>query len=168
MLWILLLIVIGAVLILFVKQLGNKKPINQRNKKSPSKYDVLPYRRKESLLNGYEQELYKRLREAIPDFVVMCQVRLADIIEVTESTPGNERMGWQNKINPMSVDFVICDQAFLILAVIELDGKTHERRDRKEADASKDDMLKAAGIDILRFKAVKMPSVEELKKILIE
>ena len=164
--WILLmLVVLGLIVAVFALKMKTEQ---QNNKKRSTKNDVPPYKRKESLLNRYEQELYKRLHEAIPDFIVMCQVRLADIIEVTEKTPSNERMGWQNKINPMSVDFVICDQDFLILAVIELDGKTHERRDRKEADASKDKMLKAAGLDILRFKAEKMPSIGELRKILME
>jgi len=44
---------------------------------------------------------------------------------------------WNNRINRMSYDFVICDKAATVIAAIELDDKSHEREDRRESDAKK-------------------------------
>ena len=48
------------------------------------------------------------------------------------------------------VDFVICDKETMqTLLVIELDDKSHSRRERKTRDAFVDKTLQSAGIPIL-------------------
>ena len=73
---------------------------------------------------------------------------------------------WFNKVSRKSVDFVICNKLFVVMACIELDGKTHEAEDRQKADGVKDEALQTAGIPILRIAASKIPSVEEIKALL--
>lgn len=157
MLWILLLIVIIVVALAILKI----KAIKQKAPKS----EALPYFKKDALLNEIEQTLFQRLTKAAPGYHVMAQVRLADLIGVRKS---ENWKSWFNKIQSKSVDFVICGEKFEILLVIELDGKTHTREDRQHADRTKDEALKAAELNILRIKADKMPSIEELRKILLE
>lgn len=150
---ILILLIIVVIVILALAKKGK----NTEGKAS----NALPYFRKKTLLNEKEQVLFHRLIEAMPTCYVMAQVRLADIVEVKKGTAN--RQTWQNKTNQKSVDFVICDKSFVVLVCIELDGKTHAQEDRQKTDGNKDEVLKAAGIPILRIEASKIPSAEEIK-----
>lgn len=108
-----------------------------------------------------ERELYARLREAMPECVVLAQVALSSLVETKEE--GRVRP-WFNRISQKSVDFVLClPQDFTVVAVIELDDRTHQRTDRQKADATKDEALRIAGHPILRFKVREMPSVEQIR-----
>lgn len=85
---------------------------------------------------------------------------LADIVGVKKCA------GWQawfNKVSRNSVDFVICDQAFVVLACIGLDGKTHELEAIKKADDSTGEALNAAGIPVVRIDANKLPPAGDIK-----
>ena len=99
----------------------------------------------------------------MPDHYVMAQVRLADIVGVKKS---DSWQAWFNKISRKSVDFVICNKSFVVLACIELDGKTHEQEGRQKADNSKDEALNAAGVPIVRIDANKLPPTNEIKAML--
>lgn len=147
-------LLIGAVL-LFLAKIASKKAGNSHIEP--------PYFKKKTLLNEKEQVMFHRLVEALPTCHVMAQVRLADIVGVKKCTSWQ---AWFNKISRKSVDFVICDKSLVVLACIELDGKTHEAEDRQKADIDKDQALKTAGIPILRIAASKIPSTEEIKALL--
>lgn len=58
------------------------------------------------------------------------------------------------------VDFVVTDKKGATLLAIELDDKTHD--DKKLEDATRDFLLKKAGIPTLRFDSRAKPSKEEL------
>lgn len=122
-----------------------------------------PYFQKKTLLNEKEQVLFHRLIEAMPNYYVFTQVRLADIVGIKKC---ENWQAWFNKVSRKSVDFVICNKALAVRVCIELDGKTHENADRQKADNDKDEALKAAGIPIVRIEANKIPSVEEIKALL--
>src|SRR6267143_605192 len=66
---------------------------------------------------------------------------------------------WNNRINRMSYDFVICDKAATVIAAIELDDKSHEREDRRESDAKKSKATTDAGLRLVRWH-VKSPPDE--------
>ena len=89
-------------------------------KKKAKTPDVPPYIKKKSLLGEREQVLFHSLVEAMPGHQVMAQVRLADIVGVKKCA---DWQAWFNKVSRKSVDFVICDKAFVVLACIELDGE---------------------------------------------
>jgi len=149
-------IILILIVVVFQKMVANKKTgIVTRNKP--------PYFKKKTLLGEKEQVMFHRLIEAMPDNYVMAQVRLADIVGVKKS---DSWQSWFNKISRKSVDFVICNKSFVVLACIELDGKTHEQEDRKKADNSKDEALNAAGVPIVRIDANKLPPTNEIKAML--
>src|SRR5882724_1163451 len=132
-------------------------------KKQAEAQDKPPYFKRKTLLGEKEQVLFHRLIEAMPDHYVMAQVRLADIVGVKKC---ENWQSWFNKISRKSVDFVICNKSFVVLACIELDGKTHDREDRQKADNTKDSALNAAGIPIVRIDADRLPSTSDIKVIL--
>ena len=132
-------------------------------KKGADTTGILPYFKKKTLLDEKEQVLFHRLIEAMPDHYVMAQVRLADIVGVKKD---DNWQAWFNKISRKSVDFVICNKSFVVLACVELDGKTHEQEDRQKADNSKDEALNAAGVPIVRINANILPPTNEIKAML--
>jgi len=64
----------------------------------------------------------------------------------------------------MSADFVVTDKVMEIIAVIELDDRTHNKLDRIEADKKKDKALTSAGIKVIRWKVSPMPTVAQIKE----
>lgn len=121
----------------------------------------IPYFKK-TPLTEVEQVLYYRLVEALPDLVVLAQVPLTAILGIRRQ--GNK--GWQaqfNAISRKSVDYVVCRKDFSIVAVIELDDKTHEKPDRQKSDEVKDSAFKAVGIEVLRLKPGKLPEVTSIE-----
>jgi very-short-patch-repair endonuclease len=111
-------------------------------------------------LSQPEQVLYFRLVEALPEHVVLAQVQLSRFLGVKK---GNNFQQWMNRINRMSADFVICNRDFSIAAVVELDDATHERADRKAADAKKDKALASAGLRIIRWQAKSLPDAAAIR-----
>ncbi len=111
-------------------------------------------------LSAPEQVLYFRLRMALPDHIVLAQVGLSRILGVRK---GHNFGEWFNRINRMSADFVICTKDATIVAVIELDDASHDKADRRIADAKKDKALSSAGIRVLRWRVKSPPDEASIK-----
>jgi len=107
-----------------------------------------------------EQVLYFRLSKSLPEHIVLAQVGLSRLLGVKK---GNNFQAWQNRINRMSADFVVCSKDSSIVAIIELDDSSHEREDRKAADAKKDKALSSAGIRIIRWQVKLLPDEATIK-----
>jgi very-short-patch-repair endonuclease len=73
---------------------------------------------------------------------------------------------WNNRINRMSLDFVVCLKDSTIAAVIELDDKTHEKASRIEADAKKDRALSSAGVALIRWQVGALPDEAAIRQAL--
>jgi very-short-patch-repair endonuclease len=106
------------------------------------------------LLSPVEQILYFRLVKALPEDLVLAQVQLSRLIGIKK---GHNFHTWNNRINRMSVDFVVCTKNASVIAAIELDDATHANVDRAAADTKKDRVLAAAGIRVIRWRANALP-----------
>jgi very-short-patch-repair endonuclease len=111
-------------------------------------------------LSEPEQVLYFRLVEALPEHIILAQVQLSRLLGVKK---GNNNATWNNRINRMSVDFVVCNKDSSIVAAIELDDSTHQREDRQSADAKKDKALSSAGVRIVRWHVKSIPDVTAIQ-----
>ncbi|GAB6140874.1 hypothetical protein JCM14076_16030 [Methylosoma difficile] len=112
-------------------------------------------------LSKVEQVLYFRLVDALPDYVVLAQVQMSRFLGVKK---GNDFGKWFNRINRMSVDYLVCRKDFSIVAVIELDDKSHETVKRKEADSRKNKAIEAAGLKLIRWKTTGIPDIGQIKE----
>ena len=111
-----------------------------------------------------EQQLYRRLIDAFPQCIVLCQVAVSQLVSVT---PGPGRQAAFNRIARLVADFVICTADFSVVHVIELDDSSHAAADRQNADRNKSDALAAAGYSLVRFQASRLPTVAELQAALM-
>ncbi len=114
-------------------------------------------------LTDREQVLYWRLRTVLPDQMILSQVAVSRIVRVEK---GHDFRTWLNRINRMSVDFVVCLPDGTIVAAIELVDAADEFDERSLADAKKTKALGSAGIKLLRWREV--PSELELRRAFFE
>ena len=158
---VIVLCIVGLLmLVALLARKPNKPPANKEPKQSVDDMKVWPYVPRE-LMTAPERELYGRLRQALPDYLIFSQVQLSRIIDVA---PEAEHQSWLNRINRMSVDFVVCaPDGAKILAAIELDDSSHEKAERIQADAKKDKALRSAGVPIIRWPVKGMPHVQQLR-----
>jgi len=129
-------------------------------KRKADKRNELPVFFAKKPLTEIEQTMYHRLVEALPEYLVMAQVQVSQIVGIKK---GPLWQTWFNKISRKSVDYVICLKDFTIIAVIELDDATHEREDRQKTDGDKDTALMGAGLKIIRWKAKSLPDIQTVR-----
>jgi len=109
------------------------------------------YTRKQFFLTRAEHECYDALIAAVGDkYHVFAQVHLPTILD--NKVKGQDWRAALAHINRKSVDFVLCDKAYISPKLaIELDDKSHERPDRQERDQEVERILNDAGVPLLRL-----------------
>jgi uncharacterized protein DUF2726 len=117
-----------------------------------------------NLLSPREQSLYQRLLGLYPKHQVFVQVALSQLIDVDHNHPESESI--RARYKQLVADFVLCRADLSVVAVIELDDRSHERRARQDSDARKTKALVDAGLRLVRIPAGALPSEEELREII--
>ena len=108
-----------------------------------------------------EQVLYFRLCQALPDHIVLAQVGMSRFLAVRR---GYNARAWYNRINRMSVDFLVCTKDASVVAAVELDDASHQHPDRASVDAKKELALNAAGVRLLRWTVGAMPDEAAIQR----
>jgi hypothetical protein len=106
---------------------------------------------KQYLLTRSEREFLRGTLEQVvpPGFVIFPQMRLANFIYVQKGTPN--WWGHFGRLNAC-VDFVLFEERLLIpRLVIELDDKSHDRRERQDRDEFVDAVMGYVGLPILHI-----------------
>lgn len=142
-----------AVLLLFI--IYFLKTIDSKKRK-------IAYKKKTALFTPAERSFLGVLDQCLDSqFRVFGKIRLADII--APDTYGDSRIGL-NQIIQRHVDFVVCKSGDLsLVAIIELDDKSHLSESRKRKDTFLNDSLESAGIPVIRFTAKGSYSTAEVK-----
>ena len=126
------------------------------------------YKKKDFLMSRAEHEFFDILVEVVGNqYYVFPQIHLSTILD--NKVVGQNWRGAFRHIDEKSVDFVICDKAYIkpILA-IELDDRTHEREDRKGRDGEVERILNESGLFLLRFGNNGSFIKEEIKRLILE
>lgn len=110
------------------------------------------YKKRGFLLSRAEHECYNAILKAVnQEYYVFPQVHLPTIVD--SKITGQNWKGAFRHISQKSVDFVLCDKAYIAPKLaIELDDSTHERAERKERDQEVERILKVAGMPLLRLR----------------
>jgi len=109
------------------------------------------YKQKNFFMSRAEHECYDALLIAVGErYHIFAQVHLPSIID--NKVVGQNWNGAFRHISQKSVDFVLCDKAYISPKLaIELDDRTHEREDRKNRDVEVERVLQDAGLPLLRL-----------------
>jgi very-short-patch-repair endonuclease len=112
---------------------------------------LFKYKKRGFFMTRAEHECYDALIKAVGDrYYIFPQAHLPTFIDVR--VKGQDWFSAFRHIDEKSVDFVLCDKAYLSPKLaIELDDKTHERPERKERDKEVERILKMANLPLLRL-----------------
>jgi hypothetical protein len=112
-----------------------------------------------ALLTQNEQEFFVRLKQALPDHHVMAQVSMGALLNpsVPRRDPLFHRI--RNRFAQKIVDYVVLDDKFKVVTLIELDDRTHVQ----EKDADRDAMTAAAGYRTIRYQSKAKPAVASIR-----
>jgi hypothetical protein len=128
---------------------------------------ALPYFSKRFLLSKGEAAFYHALRAAVPPGLAIApKVRVSDVIGCDGAA---WKQGFGGRISQKHVDFVLVSaQSTEIVLIIELDDKTHRRRDRSERDEFLDRAFAAADISVMHVPAAAHYDVAKLRSLIAE
>ncbi|WP_321820823.1 MULTISPECIES: DUF2726 domain-containing protein [unclassified Burkholderia] len=114
---------------------------------------------RQAIMTAAELKFFRQLVATLPDVWVFPQVAFAAVLKPT--TKGREYWRAFGKISQKRIDFVLYGYEMNLIAVIELDDSSHDRK--TEDDRKRDALLKHAGIRTLRFDVRRWPSNEAIR-----
>ncbi len=115
------------------------------------------------LLSAPEQILYHRMVKVLPEHIVLAQVQVSRVLGVKKGFNFRE---WNNRINRLSYDFVVCSKDSTVLFAVELDDKSHEAKARSDTDRKKDAATKAAGVRLVRWNVASLPDEQAIRAVI--
>ena len=132
------------------------------------KKNVYNYKKKDFLMSRAEHEFFDILIGIVGDkYYVFPQIHLPTILD--NKIVGQSWRGAFRHIDEKSIDFVICDKAYIKpLLAIELDDRTHGREDRQRRDIEVERILNEASLPLLRFENKDHFNKEEIAHVILE
>lgn len=113
------------------------------------------------LVTGNETEFLGRLRRALPGLDVHPQVAMSALLDVNLPADHPEYWEVRRQFSMKTVDYVVTERkSQRVLAVVELDDRTHDSK--RDKDAMRDALLASAGIPTLRWDSRRKPNVAEI------
>jgi hypothetical protein len=110
------------------------------------------YRRRKPMTDN-ELEFFGRLVRALPDHYIFPQVAMSALIEAASSDK-KKALSDRWKIAQQRADYVVCAKNGEVVAVVELDDRTHS----SAKDQLRDSRLEQAGIRTVRFQSRAKPT----------
>lgn len=143
----------GALLALLALRVRGRKPAPL-----PEQWPLAP----RPVFSGTERQLLQRLREALPQHVVLVKLPLVRLCQPMES---GRLKRWFDLIGSTYVTFAVCTPGGRVVLALDLDhGRPHSRR----ADAIKTAVLDACRIAYVRVPQDGMPSTLEIRQMLAD
>lgn len=133
--------------------------------KQTEKSDGLSFEQRESLFTPAERSFLGVLDQVLDErYRVFGKVRFDDLVKPAKGQSSSRRTTAQNKTRMKHADFVVCRAADLaVFGVIELDDKSHGRKDRVARDKFVEQVCASAKLPLVRFEAQKGYRLEEVR-----
>jgi very-short-patch-repair endonuclease len=127
------------------------------------------YTLREAVLTAAEQKFLAALKPVVGErFTIFAMVRLADLVE-TKNLNRSTYFSALGKVTQKHIDFLLCQpDTFSPFLAIELDDRSHQRRDRRERDEFVDELLARVGLPLMRVKVAGSYAPETLKQQIVD
>jgi len=112
------------------------------------------------LLSANEKEFYDRLSQSLPDCRILTQVALGALLLPNVRNNNRAYYRARARFSQKIADFVVCNREMDVVAIIELDDRTHQA----DRDAKRDLMLAQAGYKIIRWNSKRKPTSEQIRE----
>lgn len=157
-----IVLVVVALIILAVVVLALKAKLAGSGESSGSGnvYELRP-----AILTKAERSFFGALEQACPEGVgLLAKVRLGDLFQPRKGLARAEWAKASNRINNKHVDFLLVQASdFVPLVGVELDDKSHARRDRQSRDEFVNEVFRSAGLPLMHVPAQASYNVAELR-----
>lgn len=137
---------------LFRKPIAKTKKNSQKAYRKPQKNQELVSKK---VLTKDEITMLDKLEQVIPSRHILVQVSMSAFITT-------QNISTRNQFSRLYVDYLIVDEDYNPIVTIELDGHYHKYT--QEKDKRRDELLKRAGIPVIRFKEI--PDIKAIRKSL--
>lgn len=119
------------------------------------------YRRRK-LMTDNELEFFGTLIKALPEHYVFPQVAMSALLE---SSSSDKKVAHSDRLRiaQQRIDYLVCDAKCEVVAVIELDDRTH----MKSKDEMRDARLAQGGVKVVRFQSRSKPTSETIRSVLL-
>lgn len=111
------------------------------------------------VLTSAERQAYELLRRVLPGQLVLAQVPLARFISVPKRHSYSD---WLTRVGRLSVDLLVCDHSSRVVLAIDVRMPGESARSQQR-HARMDEVLQAAGIRVLHWRADALPAVAEAR-----
>ncbi len=128
----------------------------------PAKSDGVGAYKAATLMTANEREFFDRLVAALPDHYIFPQVAMSALI-VPASTDKKLAHADRLRVAQQRVDFVVCDRACKVTAVVELDDRTHQTG----KDQRRDNRLSQGAIRTVRFQSKNKPHAQAIREAVL-
>lgn len=135
---------------LFYKPDPKPKKISPKGYRKPKKNQDLVSKK---VLTKDEIIMLDALEKAIPSRNILVQVSMSAFMTT-------QNISTRNQFSRLYVDYLIVDKDYNPILSIELDGHYHKYTQDK--DKRRDELLKSAGIPVIRFKEI--PDIKVIRK----
>ncbi len=127
----------------------------------------LPYAQRDDFLSPAELNFYRVLMTTLQGrMIVFTKVGMSDIFYV-KTRDRSEYQTYLNKIDRKHVDFLLCHANSLQpICAIELDDKSHQRKDRQERDRFVDAVFEVSDLPIVHIPVKQAYSTSALNELL--
>ena len=157
-----IVLVVVALIILAVVALALKAKLagGEESAGPGNVYELRP-----AILTKAERSFFGALEQACPEGVgLLAKVRLGDLFQPRKGLARSEWTKASNRINNKHVDFLLVRASdFVPVVGVELDDKSHARRDRQWRDEFVNEVFRSAGLPLLHVPAQASYNVAELR-----
>ena len=115
------------------------------------------------VLTTQERVAFATLVKALPEYMILAQVPLARFVSVPKR---NSYVDWLRRLGYQCADFVVCDMAAQVVAVVELQASQPTERARKRLTRMAR-TLKAANIPMQVWSERSLPSADAARDALL-
>lgn len=122
--------------------------LRQAKKRGPA-----PAYKRRAIMTENEMEFFGRLVAALPEHYIFPQVGMTALLESAAIDRGHAHSD-RLRIAQQRIDYVVCNRRCEVVAVVELDDKTHS----SAKDQVRDGRLAQGGFRTVRFESRQRPS----------
>jgi len=117
------------------------------------------------VLTARERVAFGTLVRALPEYMVLSQVPLSRFLSVPKR---HSYADWLRRVGYQCVDFVVCDMAAQVVAVVELQAESGQPSDRARKRLTRiSRSLQAANIPLLIWRADALPSTSAAREAIL-
>jgi hypothetical protein len=121
-----------------------------------------PLYKRRAIMTDNEMEFFGRLVTALPDHYVFPQVAMPAMLDPA-STDRKRAHGDRLRIAQQRIDYVVCNRRCEVVAVVELDDRTHS----SAKDKLRDGRLAQGGYKTVRFESRQKPPAVAIRAAIL-